>query len=95
MANAKVSCIILQIINPTSTNIGETYKKHLNEYIGYPVSQIDGYSEKTIMELEIHDVISINLSNIGARKVNVYAKVVNNKIHLMKPKVIIVSLNFS
>jgi len=86
----KVKCIILQVVNNPNIQLGETYKKHLNEFISYPVSKIEGCSEKTIEELEINEVISINLSHIGARKVNVQAQVINNTIHEMKPKVIIV-----
>jgi hypothetical protein len=72
-------------------SLGETYKSHLDNYIGYPIDAISGYCENTIKDLAINEVISINLSNIGSRKVNVFARVVKNEIELMKPKVIIVS----
>ena len=86
----KINCIILQIVPNNTQSLSVTYKSHLDEYIGYPISEIQGYNEKTISDLSVGEIISINLTHIGSRKMNVNAKVVDNKIHEMKPKIIIV-----
>jgi hypothetical protein len=87
---SKKNCIILQIVANNTQLLSQTYKNHLNQYIGYPISAIQGYNEETISDLGIDEIISINLTHIGSRKMNVNAKVVDNKIHEMKPKIIIV-----
>ncbi len=86
----KIDCIILQIVANNTQSLSQTYKSHLDEYIGYPISEIQGYNEKTISDLSVGEIISINLTHIGSRKMNVYAKVIDNNVHEMKPKIIIV-----
>ena len=77
MSKEKKKCIILQVTKPkTQQPLGETYKSHLDNYISYPIDAISGYCESNIKDLAIDEIISINLSNIGSRKVSVFARVV-------------------
>jgi hypothetical protein len=83
----------LQIVANNTQSLSITYKSHLDEYIGYQrisISEIQGYNEKTISDLSVGEIISINLTHIGSRKMNAFAKVIDNNVHEMKPKIIIV-----
>jgi len=73
----KPKCIIL------------AYQKYLNCNIGFPIDEIHGIPDN---DLQNGTIVNVNMGVVGGYKINVFAEVIDSKIHYMDPRFIIVSL---
>jgi hypothetical protein len=85
----KPKCIILKIVEDPNKEMGPAYQKYLNCNIGFPIDEIHGIPDN---DLQNGTIVNVNMGVVGGYKINVFAEVIDSKIHYMDPRFIIVSL---